>query len=101
MIKSLLCFCAVLFSTPFVYSQTLAEKEISETPNLATGKYMAYVAPLDTPTPAPEGYEPCYISTYARHGSRYLTGEDKYEPALNILEKDYQEDGLTKNGKKT
>lgn len=101
MIKSLLCFCAVLFSTPFVYSQTLAEKEISESPNLATGKYMAYVAPLDTPTPAPESYEPCYISTYARHGSRYLTGEDKYEPALNTLEKAYQENGLTNIGKQT
>lgn len=61
MIKSMLFFCAVLLSIPFVYSQTLAEKKICKNPNLATGKYMAYVAPLDTPTPAPEGYEPCYI----------------------------------------
>ena len=66
-------------------AQTRAEREIEANPRLAAGKYMAYEAPQGRPTPPPEGYSPCYISTYARHGSRYLTGEDKYEPALTAL----------------
>lgn len=61
-------------------AQTRAEREIEANPRLAAGKYMAYEAPQGRPTPPPEGYSPCYISTYARHGSRYLTGEDKYGP---------------------
>lgn len=32
MIKSMLFFCAVLLSIPFVYSQTLAEKKSVKTP---------------------------------------------------------------------
>ena len=77
------------------------ELEIRENPILAAGKYMAYEAPATPLTPAPEGYVPCYISTYARHGSRYLTGIDKYEPALTIMEEAELNNGLTDDGKKT
>ena len=36
-------------------------------------------------TPAPEGYEPFYISMFARHGSRYLTKQKKYDKPLAVL----------------
>lgn len=81
-------------------SQTRAEKEIRKNPLLAAGKYMAYEAPKQQLTPAPDGYKPCYISTYARHGSRYLTGEDKYKPALTELGEAEKHGGLTTDGKR-
>lgn len=40
------------------------------------GMYYVYDATaLPEMTPAPEGYTPFYISTFARHGARYCTGE--------------------------
>lgn len=102
MVKSKWTICAVglLLAQP-VLAQTLAEREIQANPSLAAGKYLAYPVPDQTLTPAPEGYIPCYITTYARHGSRYLTGADKYEPALAVLENADKRNGLTEDGKRT
>ena len=47
--------------------------EIRQNPVLAAGKYMAYQAPEEKQIAVPDGYEPFYLSTFARHGSRYLT----------------------------
>ncbi len=44
------------------------------------GVYAAYPAPdTTTATPAPEGYTPFYISMFARHGSRWLPDERRYD----------------------
>lgn len=98
-IGRLLGFCIVLFGAQAMHAQTRAAREIHENPRLATGKYMAYEAPDVPLTAAPDGYVPCYISTYARHGSRYLTGKDKYEPALEVLDAAERQHGLTDDGK--
>lgn len=100
-VKSLFCICIAAVGMQSIDAQTRAELEIRENPKLATGKYLAYEAPTTPLTPAPEGYVPCYISTYVRHGSRYLTGKDKYEPALTIMEEAEKKNGLTDDGKKT
>ena len=100
-VKSLFCICIAAMGMQSIDAQTRAELEIRENPKLATGKYLAYESPTTPLTPAPEGYVPCYISTYARHGSRYLTGKDKYEPALTIIEEAEKNNGLTDDGKKT
>ena len=51
-----------------VFSQT-ARDEIIQNPALAAGKYYAYEAPVsDKVSKAPAGYEPFYISAFARHG---------------------------------
>ena len=100
-VKSLFCICIAAMGMQNTNAQTRAELEIRENPQLATGKYLAYEAPTTPLTLAPEGYVPCYISTYARHGSRYLTGIDKYEPALTIMEEAEKNNGLTDVGKKT
>lgn len=44
------------------------------------GVYCAYPE-KDIPmeTPAPKGYKPFYVSTFARHGSRWLPDEKRYE----------------------
>lgn len=40
--------------------------------------YCAYPEPTDPLTPAPDGYEPFYISHYGRHGSRWRTEDGQY-----------------------
>lgn len=42
------------------------------------GIYYAYPEPTKALTPAPEGYEPFYISHYGRHGSRWRTEDVQY-----------------------
>lgn len=83
-----------------VFSQT-ARDEIIQNPALAAGKYYAYEAPVsDKVSKAPAGYEPFYISAFARHGSRYLTDEEKYAEPVSVLRKADREGYLTTDGKK-
>lgn len=49
-------------------------------------------------TPAPEGYEPFYISHLGRHGSRYLTNEKDYQWAFELFEEAYANRALTPLG---
>ena len=77
-----------------------AREEIHLDPALAAGKYYAYQAPEVKLSPVPEGYEPFYISAFARHGSRYLTKQKKYDAPLKVL-MDADEAGvLTADGKR-
>ena len=48
-------------------------------------------------TAAPEGYEPFYISHFARHGARYCTSE--YDGLFEILSKAEAEELLAEQGK--
>lgn len=48
-------------------------------------------------TPAPEGYAPFYISTFARHGARYCTGE--YDSIYGWFSQAAEENLLTPAGK--
>lgn len=83
-----------------VFSQT-ARDEIIQNPALAAGKYYAYEAPVsDRVSKASAGYEPFYISAFARHGSRYLTDEEKYAEPVSVLRKADREGYLTADGKK-
>ena len=54
-----------------VQAQT-AREEIRANRYLSANNYYAYPTPTAKQTAAPKGYEPFYISTYMRHGSRYL-----------------------------
>ena len=49
-----------------------AREEIGKNPALAAGKYYAYQAPEEKLTPAPAGYEPFYVSMFARHAPGIL-----------------------------
>ena len=48
----------------------------------------------------PAGYEPFYISSFARHGSRYLTKEKKYVQPMQALLKAGDEGRLTPDGRR-
>ena len=45
-VKSLFCICIAAIGMQGINAQTRAEVEIRENPKLATGKYMAYEAPI-------------------------------------------------------
>lgn len=58
----------------------------NERRNRQGGVYFAY--PFDSTyieTPAPEGYEPVYISHFGRHGSRWLPSDSRYEWVVEQL----------------
>lgn len=59
----------------------------------------AYSSFDHTMTPAPEGYTPYYISTYMRHGSRWLTSAKDYTRPILFLENAHLEGRLTAKGK--
>ena len=60
-----------------------------------------YVAPTGalSLTPAPEGYKPCYISHYARHGARYAWRLENYDMIKRALDDAASKDNLTNFGK--
>ncbi|MCI1779810.1 MAG: histidine-type phosphatase [Bacteroidales bacterium] len=76
------------------------QKEIFDAPYKAGGVYLAYPDPSNFHnTPAPEGYEPFYISHYGRHGSRYLISDKDYEWVVSLMNKANREKALTPLGK--
>ena len=77
-----------------------AREEILADPALAAGKYYAYQAPEYLPVQVPKGYQPFYNSMFARHGSRYLTKQKKYDAPLEILLEANDEGALTADGKR-
>ena len=97
--KALFMVCLCGFAT--VAAAQSAREEIRQNPALAAGKYYAYQAPETVLTPAPEGYEPFYISAFSRHGSRYLTKEKKYAEPLAVLQAADKAGVLTADGKRT
>ena len=64
----------------------------------AGSNYYAYQGPTRALTPSPAGYKPFYISTYARHGSRYLIKASEYDYPYNVLQKANEAGKLTELG---
>ena len=65
---------------------------------LATGNYCNYPLPSGHVTPAPEGYEPFYVSHYGRHGARYMTDDDPYKYIIGKLDTAQTRGWLTHKG---
>lgn len=65
----------------------VAREEIFADAHRSAANYYAYPTPNAKLTPAPKGYEPVYISAYARHGSRWLIHPEQYTKPLQILKK--------------
>ena len=82
-----------LFVCAFAWAQTKSPQQMG-------GVYYAYPieSGVDKPQlqPAPEGYEPFYISHYGRHGSRWLTNDARYTWVNQHFDDDKN---LTKLGK--
>ncbi|MBB3186737.1 histidine-type phosphatase [Microbacter margulisiae] len=97
--KKILLF-GLLFSCIFGLNAQTAKEEIYANVQRSGGNYYAYPGPENAKqTPPPAGYKPFYISTYARHGSRFLIDEGDYTKPLAILQKADQAGKLTPLGK--
>lgn len=68
------------------YAQT-SKEEVFATIEKSGSVYYAYPEVNETYTPAPDGYEPFYISHYGRHGSRYLIADNDYLSVMRTLDK--------------
>ncbi|MBR1705437.1 MAG: histidine-type phosphatase [Bacteroidales bacterium] len=95
--RLLLSVMAALAGSLPASAQFSAEKFQAE-PGLFFGNHHVYVFKATADTPAPEGYEPFYISHIGRHGSRRNTGSGNHERLLRILEEAEELDLLTAAG---
>lgn len=95
--KSVAILLFILFSLGLCLAQSPKEV-ISQDPLKAAGTFYVYDnAALPELSPAPEGYEPFYISHFARHGARYCTSE--YDNLYGWLSRAAEKDVLTPAGK--
>ena len=67
-------------------------------PGRAGGTYHAYPYVAMGKTPVPEGYRAFYVSHYGRHGSRYLTRDDRYSRPLGFYRSQQRAGNLTPLG---
>ena len=79
-------------------AQTSREELLSHM-ELTSGNYANYPLPTGHLTPAPEGYEPFYISHYGRHGARYQTSDKSYRRVKDQLDSAKKLGLLTEYGK--
>lgn len=77
------------------------KEEVLADKMLATSNHRAYPNPdaFSHICNAPEGYVPFHISTYARHGSRFLMKRDFYTDAIAPLAKAEKAGVITKTGR--
>mgnify|MGYP002961244297 FL=1 len=77
-------------------------EEILADKMLSTSNHRLYPDPDSTThiASAPQGYVPFHISTYARHGSRYLMNRDNYVNAVMPLAKAEKDGVITETGRK-
>ena len=80
-ITTLLFFCA----TFNLYAQTTRDSLLKDY-GLLLGNYSVYKLGNTQLTPTPDGYEPFYISHYARHGSRFLISNKTYRTIIPFME---------------
>src|SRR5574344_2585550 len=62
------------------------KEQITLMPEKSGSTYFAYPAYSWQQTPVPEGYTPFYISHYGRHGSRWISAENRYTDVVNAFE---------------
>ncbi len=79
---------------------TEAKKAIHQNINLCGSNYTAYPDPTEPLSPTPKGYEPFYLSGYARHGSRWLCGDGQYRDVIEPLKKARAQGKLTPEGER-
>ncbi|AVM52970.1 hypothetical protein JN06_00073 [Bacteroides zoogleoformans] len=89
-----------LSTVGMAYSQSI-EQVITKNHSLTANNYQAYPEPTWQQSSAPLGYVPFYISTYNRHGSRFLINPKDYTYPQQVLGKADSANVLTPAGKRT
>ena len=76
----------------------LKKEELTQSPEKMGSIYYAYPTPDGIRTPAPEGYSPFYVSHYGRHGSRWMTSDERYLEVIRVFDTFHEKSGLTALG---
>jgi hypothetical protein len=90
---------ATLFSLVALAQNVPALEQLKADPRKAYGTDYPYGFKTEPLTPAPRGYKPFYISTYARHGSRYYWNDRLYKQLDTLMKVANEKDLLTDEGK--
>lgn len=96
--KKIISFILLLSLSISLAAQTL-ETFIAENPLRSAATLHKYELFDPSDSPAPEGYEPFYISHYGRHGSRYHSSTSTTDKVLAKLERAESNGLLTVDGK--
>lgn len=82
--------CLIYLFTVFCLIPTKANAQDLSPDNFSNEQlgsiYYAYPQPDAKQTDAPKGYEAFYISHYGRHGSRWITSDDRYSQVIDIFD---------------
>ena len=97
--RKVILFALLALSAVSVFAQNVRE-QLKRDFLKAGSNYYAYQGPTRELTLAPSGYHPFYISTYARHGSRYLIKAEEYDKPYQVLLKASEAGKLTELGEK-
>lgn len=71
------------------------KEEIMQSPEKMGSIYYAYPTPNGIQTPVPDGYTPFYVSHYGRHGSRWITSDERYLEVIRVFDAFHEKSGLT------
>lgn len=99
--KAGLILLALLAASLTAFPRTSSREETSRTPEKMGGVYYAYPVTEAISTPAPEGYEPFYVSHYGRHGSRYLIADQDYKNIIDQFCQAHEAGALSPLGEQT
>ena len=95
---TILLLLSVLLLSGGAAAQSTKEQTLEDLNRTAALYYCYENHPRAAATPAPEGYEPFYISHYGRHGSRWHASESVYENPRAKLRKAAEAGKLTPLG---
>ena len=84
--KQIRLFLLCLLVLGWTASAQTSREELLSHMELTAGNYANYPVPTGHLTPAPQGYEPFYLSHYGRHGARYQTSDKAYKRLLHQLD---------------
>ena len=96
--QTILLLLSVLLLSGGAAAQSTKEQTLEDLNRTAALYYCYENHPRAAATPAPEGYEPFYISHYGRHGSRWHASESVYESPHAKLRKAAEAGKLTPLG---
>lgn len=97
--RKVIIFALCVFASGIVCAQNVRE-QLKHDLLKAGSNYYTYQGPTRPMTAAPDGYKPFYISTYARHGSRYLIKAEEYDKPYEELLKAQEAGKLSELGQK-
>lgn len=98
--KTLILACLLACFSLSVCAEVVSKENITaDNVYLFGGSMKEYIVPRTNYSAAPTGYTPFYMSSYGRHGSRYLLNAPQYEGPYNTLKEANDKGVLTAFGK--